>query len=1071
MTSPAGREWATNERGAYVLLSGAFVVLALLLLGVMLISWKGILQPRLKREAAMQAEVLARSQANAIASSLLSGEGEARVRNLVGMLDELLLLRDSKTDTPFFLSVELQVDYEVVKAVEGTLDLRRGALGGSGFRVEVALYNPGSSELLGVAYVQVDDRPYRRLSQDVRRSMWGVSIGGLALLLLVSTLSLLSFRRLDRQRAQRERAERELWQQEKRYNRLVNSLSNTFVYTKDEKGRLTSASESVRGVLGFSPDDFIARHRELLSKPVAPADGSSSPERTFEVDLADEGGHPHHIEFSEVTLRNELKRVTGYDGIARDVTAQRHVQEELRHAKDEAESANRAKSLFLANMSHELRTPLNGVVGFTSLALRAGEAQPKVRGYLAKAQASAHLLIELVEDILDLSRIEASRLEIQRIDFDFDDLLSELADVIGLKAADKNLEILFSTAPDVPRRLRGDSVRLKQVLLNLMGNALKFTEQGEIVVKVDCGELRRDHAILKFSVRDTGPGIAPELLKAMFEPFTQADTSMTRRFGGLGLGLAISRRLVSMMGGEMHVESEPGKGSTFSFTATFDLPRGPVGPRRLADEFRNLPVLVADDNANARAVMGEMLRSLLCRATIVSSGPEAVEETKRALQQGAPFRVAVLDWRMPDLDGTETARELARLTAPTRLPVILVTAYDRDEAERLARQAGIEVVLHKPISPSSMHDAIMKVLHPTDEAMPAAPAPSTIQFVPGQSVLLVEDNAINREVAREMLGGLGLEVAEARNGFEALDALEKGRFDAVMMDVQMPEMDGLETVRRMRLQPRLEALPVIALTAHAMMGDRERFLKAGMSDYLPKPIDEKNLVGVMARWLKVRAGGTSTPAPLSTGPLPPELPGLKMEDGLRRVSGNVSLYRRLIPEFVLENRKAVDRLLGLLGSGDRAGAMALLHTLKGSAATLGAHRVAAAAAEAERHLRDPASGEVSLDGLESALAEVESSAAVIKRIPEAPSRPPGPNGSNGGTVRILPLIDLMKEHLRRNHLGALEQFAEIQRELGGTTSESLVRLGAAIDRLDFQSASAHLEALISELGLTPEGAT
>ncbi|HVR40562.1 MAG TPA: response regulator, partial [Thermoanaerobaculia bacterium] len=858
-----------------------FALLALLLGALVAVYWNAVLHPRLRSEAVSQAEILASSQANFVAAALRSGEGPERVRHVIGALDGLLLLRDTHSGIPYFESIDLQIDYDAVQAPKGSLELHRGAKGGSGFKTEVALYDPETYELLGVATFHVSDRFFQQLARDVRSEMTIIFAAVLALLAVVWAVLLGVLTKFQRQRS-------ELIEQERRYHRLVDNLSTYFVYGRGADGGLTFVSDAASRVLGIPSHEVLGRMQERVATP-------RSGEHEYTVDVHGADGVVHHLELSEVQAFDE----EGYEGLARDVTPQRLVQEELQQAKDLAESANRAKSQFLANMSHEIRTPLNAILGMTALAMKR-DPSPKIGEYLDKIRAAAKLLAEIIEDILDLSRIEAGRLEIERVDFDLDELLADLSDVVGLRAGQKNVEVLFSAAPEVPRRLRGDPVRLKQVLLNLLNNALKFTSSGEIVVEIAPIEIRRERAELAFSVRDTGIGIAPEHLPTLFEPFTQVDSSNARRFGGAGLGLAICRRLVRMMGGDLVVESTPGHGSTFRFTAQFDVARGAAGPRRLADEFRDLPVLVADDNASARAVLTNMLRSLSCRVTSVESGEAAIDEATRAAREGHPYRLAVLDWRMPGIDGTEAASKMATL----QLPVILVTAYEREYATQRADEVGIDAVLHKPVSPSTLHDALLGVLTPGARRSRATDA--RLRFDSKKRVLLVEDNEINREVARELLRLAGLQVAEAHNGYQALDKLAAETFDAVLMDVQMPELDGVETVKRIRAQEKLRELPVIAMTAHAMLGDRERFLDCGMSDYIAKPIEEEQLLGVLSRWLNLGETHAPKPArPPQSAELPQVLPGLDVADGVRRTSGNMDLYGRLIVEF----RRDLDTVL------------------------------------------------------------------------------------------------------------------------------------------------------------------
>lgn len=1059
---------ADETRTVLVAVTVIFLVLGFALEGLLVFYWDAVLKDRLKTEALSQAEILAHSQSNLIARTLLTGSGEERQRNIQATLDELLLLRDSTTGTPFFESVELEVDDEALSAAKGSLNIRRGNPGTKGFQADIAIFNPDTFEVLGIAHFRVSDRFFQQLAGDLRKQLWLVSVTVVGVLVVVWIVLVLVLRRLHFQTLERHRAERELSQQEKKYERLLNSLSNYFIYGKDAQGHLTFVSDAVTKVFGFSGEQFKERFLKRLA-PEGSAANSQSPERSFEVELQDENSITHHLELSEVRTVDEKGDLSGFEGIARDVTAQRQAQVELKIAKEQAETANQAKSQFLANMSHEIRTPLNAIVGMTALAMK-NEVAPRIRDYLDKIRASATLLTEIIEDILDLSRIEAGRLEIQHVQFDLDELLADLADVVGVRAEQKNIEILFSKDEDVRRTLIGDPVRLKQILLNLLNNALKFTKTGEIIVTITRGDTRREGAEVRFCVRDTGIGIAPEHLSSVFEPFSQVDASMTRRFGGLGLGLAISRRLVEMMKGSLRVDSTPGEGSEFSFSAVFDVPQDISWQRRVADEFRDLPVLVADDNAHAREVLSSMLKSLSFHVVSVPSGEEALAEAVRAAKAGRPYRLALFDWKMPGIDGAVTATRLGESTElEVKPPVILVTAYDRHGSLR-ADEVGVQAVLHKPISPSTLHDAVLRVLNPAQNVYSySARPPSQIRFVEGQAVLVVEDNAINRQVAREFLSAAGLEVTEAHNGYEALEQLERTSFDAVLMDVQMPELDGMETVRAVRMQSRWKDLPVIAMTAHAMLGDRERFLNGGMSDYIAKPIDEDALLLLLTRWLRV----LDAAAPVrdvqevkSAQDLPASLPGIEIQEALRRTSGNSKLFLRLVNDFRNENNDVMVRLKWFLEEGATEKALALLHTLKGSAATIGARRLADAAAKLETSLREGTDTKIASGGLRIALQEFRESADLLSGVPRK-SEP----GVATTPVRAedakaaLPLIRTMNEYLKQNNLATMECFREIRNLIGSRFPNQLSDLEDCLDRLDFESARSllpEIEAALTE---------
>jgi PAS domain S-box-containing protein len=1058
--TPTAKINAESPKATYAVVTAIFLLLAVVVGGVVSLYWVTALKPRLRAEAVSQAEILARSQADFVATALTSGEGRDRVKRLMSAMDELLLLRDGRGGRPYFESIELKVDYDAVAAPKGSLDVHRGADHAAGFKVEVALYDRETYELLGIATFHVSDAFFETLSRDVRREL---AIVFLAVLLILAALWAVLMRvlgKLQAQRVERDRAQRELLDQEQKYHRLVNSLSTYFVYGKDVEGRITFVSDSALRLFGLPAPEVMKRLQNPIVSVAVSRPQANDNERTHEVELQSADGVLHHVELSEVRSYDDDGKFEGFEGIARDVTSQRAVQEELRQAKEQAETANNAKSQFLANMSHEIRTPLNAILGMSTLALK-HDAPPKIVEYLEKIRASGKLLGQIIEDILDLSRIEAGRLEIERVDFDLDDLLAELSDVVGVRAGQKNLEVLFSAAPEVPRSLRGDPVRLKQVLLNLLNNALKFTNSGEIVVEITPCEMRRERAEVRFTVRDTGIGIDNRHLPTLFEPFTQVDSSLARKFGGAGLGLAISRRLVRMMGGEMQVESTPGSGSTFTFTAQFDLPRGASGPRRLADEFRDLPVLVADDNGSARAVLSTMLQSLSCRVTSVASGDEAVAEALRAAKAGSPYRLALLDWKMPGLDGAEAAAKLSKSDdLPVRLPVILVTAYEREYAERGSHEVGIDAVLHKPVSPSMLHDALLGVLAPSSRRFRTGERPAPQKFEQEKRILLVEDNEINRHVARELLSAAGLHVTEAHNGYAALDRLAAETFDVVLMDVQMPELDGVETVKAIRAQERLRSLPVIAMTAHAMLGDRERFLECGMSDYIAKPIEEEQLLGVLSKWINAApVPVASQEKPQVAATAPQLLPGLNVGDGVRRASGNADLYRRLLAEFRRDIDALIPRLNDSLARGANKEMLDDLHSLKGCAATLGARRVSDHAATLEVRLR--LNQTVALTELTNLLGEVkESIARVIDVAPTATSMAM-PKAMAG--PQLLPIARRLDDQLRENNLGAVSCFEELKSAAGARFNGQMKGLEQSLDRLDFDAAREHLREIEAQL--------
>jgi CheY-like chemotaxis protein len=501
---------------------------------------------------------------------------------------------------------------------------------------------------------------------------------------------------------------------------------------------------------------------------------------------------------------------------------------------------------------------MNAILGMAHLALQT-DLDPQQRGYVRKVERSARLLLGIINDILDFSKIEAGKLDMESVDFDLTDVMDNLAGLVGLQAENKGLELLFVEPPDLPMQLVGDPLRLSQVLVNLAGNAVKFTERGEVVVSIE--DMGRDgrNVLLRFAVRDTGLGMTWEQQQRLFRAFEQADSSTSRRYGGTGLGLAISRHLVGMMGGEMDVQSTPGAGSTFRFSARFglQLPIRSNAAARIA-VLRGARLLVVDDNATARQILLDMARALGLFAEEAGDGVEALRKVSEAARAGAAFDLVIIDVRMPGLDGIECARRMSADPTIPRPALLMLSALGRDEALRLVRAANVQVVdaLSKPITPSTLFDACASALGRAIDApsrQRETNAGETSKLLRGARVLLAEDNEINMELAFELLSNAGAEVTAAGDGRQVLERLAKQSFDIVLLDCQMPLMDGYETVRAIRADPRLRDLPVIAMTANAMSGDRQRALSAGMDDHIAKPLDVASMLATIARWLQTKA--------------------------------------------------------------------------------------------------------------------------------------------------------------------------------------------------------------------------
>jgi two-component system sensor histidine kinase/response regulator len=863
---------------------------------------------------------------------------------------------------------------------------------------------------------------------------------------------------------------------------------HAIVSITDLNGIITYANQLFCDISGFEVSELLGQNHRIVKSDEHPPAFYENLWRTItqgqvwrgDIKSRKKGGGFYWVSATIVPLIGLDGLPHHYIGIRTDITANKLLEQRLKLARDEAEAATLAKGQFLANMSHEIRTPMNAVLGMLKL-LQNTDLSKRQFDYANKAEGAARSLLGLLNDILDFSKIDAGKMSLESHRFRIDKLMRDISVIVSANLGAKPVEVLFDIDPKIPRALLGDAMRLQQVLINLSGNAIKFTSAGEVVISILVTGRSSDTVSLQFAVRDSGIGIAPENLKHIFDGFSQAEASTTRRYGGTGLGLSISRRLIALMGGELGVESELGKGSTFAFTIT--LPVAPEQPRSttgLPDLPSNLRVLVVDDNPTAREVLAGMAGSLGWQVDLAAGGAEALAAIHQRAQAGEPpYQAVFVDWQMPEMDGWETITRMKGEGIDNHSSIIvMVTANGREMlAQRSSdEQARLNAFLVKPVTASMLFDAVVEVLavgsgQTVKQALESAPQPLL-----GMRLLVVEDNIINQQVAQEMLSNEGAQIELADNGQLGVDAVYRAiacglPFDAVLMDIQMPVMDGYSATRLLRQNAALSDLPIIAMTANAMTSDRDACLAAGMNAHVGKPFKLLELVELLQTLTKPGSTlRTSLALPMSAlgpsrapEPALPHIDAVDMAGALERLGGNSALYARVLQSYLTDIERQPDLLESALDRADWGTAATLLHTLKGLSGTVGASYMAAVARQAELAIKSAATPEGSLDAYDIRALHTNFRAAVVatqavmgqvaKTCVASSVRQPAAAAAVKHHDDGQALLRQLRQLLNASDMNALAVFELLQQNASIANTNEFAKLTRAVAAFDFVHAA------------------
>ena len=914
---------------------------------------------------------------------------------------------------------------------------------------------------------------------------------------------LIGYSKITRDLTERRQQEEEMRQLLGLQKAILSNAGVAIIATQMD-GTITLFNPSAERLLGYEADEVVGKltplafhdrqeiearaqvlSRELgfLVKPGLTTLGAKALQGqvdTHEWTYLTKTGQRKPVLLSVTAIVDENNKSLGCLGLAADLSEQKRYQAELEGAREAADRANQAKSNFLANMSHEIRTPMNAILGMTQLVLQ-GELQAQQRDLLGKAFGASKALLAILNDILDYSKVEAGHLHLEQREMSLESVLSNAVSLFAHQAEQKGLEIVLDIPSSLPSRLIGDPLRLAQVLSNLLSNAVKFTAQGTVTLSALVSPQSRHRYRVRFSVVDTGIGLSQQQIDQLFRPFSQADASISRKYGGTGLGLSICARLVELMGGNIEVRSTPGSGSEFYFE--IDLPQISVldATKAPVDKLHFERALVVDDQQGAAHVIQLMLHSWRVHTECVNSGREAIAQLIHAASGGMPYDLILTDWKMPEMDGVELVEHIEQLVSRGDLPhapkIMLVSAYARDELQQRIEGHRVAALLSKPVLPSELYNVLRKLqaTEPLDTIATTTGTPSAASYIAaatplnGHHVLLVEDNEINQQVATAFLRSAGLQLSIASNGHEAVRQVQHGKFSAILMDLHMPEMDGLEATRIIRTLPGYGSLPIIAMTAAVMPQDQEACRQAGMNDFVGKPIDPDELIRVLLECLHPGhpASGWPPSTPMAvSAPMPAawsSVENLDLADGMERLVGNSTLYAQLLHDFAL----SMDGLQKQLETCDIAELHPLIHKLKGTAGNLGLKAIATDCTSIENAFRrTPDVRPAELLALLLARLQTSSRQMLEAAAASTPSQTevPGKQATHAEREHLAQLLNQLTELLRKHRMQATQHSRQVLDLLQGTTDHAAYRtVHQLIMELQFPAAIKALEALQPQL--------